>query len=465
MPLLIQGGLVVTMNAGREMLEGGFVLVDDGGSIMEVGPASRTPPAAGAEVIDATGMVVLPGLIDACQVHSQNLLMGTRPPGGEPPVWEQRRFASQHIDAAALADAARVTAATLLRGGTTCLLNLMPNALAGPVDATVDALFRTGIRQVQALPFVAGEDPAFQQEHLQRLLHSLPRPGREGMVHGALEVSVSVCANRSGQVSEAALATAYRLAREEDVRVVARTASAEGASAQDWHQAMQVLGRSEVMHLMELGLLDARWLLIGAETLRPVDLSLVRESGCAMVCTPMALANRGLQPGPWPELLRAGVRCALGSDPSARSPMTDMLEQMKSCVLVNNASRLDATAMSSESVLEMATIHAARALGIDHLVGSLEPGKRADIAVFDLRGVHTQVAHKPISLLVTSAGATDAAWVLVDGRVVLRDGRLCAAAEAGGALERCLARARRLGPLWHAHCASDAKAPPALEIQ
>lgn len=461
MSFLIRGGLVVTMNAGRQMFEGGFVHVADDGSIAAVGAADQMPSAPHAAVIDATGMVVLPGLIDACHVHSQNLLMGARPTSHPAAPWTQRAFAASHFDASLLADAARVSAHALLRGGTTCALNLMPSARGDVVKATVDAMRGAGLRQIQALPFTADSAPLAQQQ-----LQQQRAPGhgwaRDGMTHLALEVSASAWAGHRGQASEAVTAAAYRLARDEGSIVVSRTTSAEGATAPDWQKAVRSRGRSDALHLMELGLLDDRWVLIGAEALRPADLSLIVESGCSMVCTPMASAQRGHSPGPWPELLRAGTRCALGSDASARAPMTDMLELMKSCMLTNNASRLDATSVSSESVLEMATIHAAKALGIDALVGSLEPGKRADIAVFDLRGIHTQVAHKPISLLVTSAGAHDAAWVLVDGRVIVRNGLLNDEARADDALENCMRQARVFGPLWDAALA-DAM-PSALEM-
>lgn len=459
MSFLIRGGLVVTMNAARQMFEGGFVLVADDGSIAAVGSAAQTPSDPDATVIDATGMVVLPGLIDACHVHSQNLLMGARPAVRPAAPWVLHAFAASHFDASALADAARVSAHALLRGGTTCALNLMPSARADIVKATIDAMRGAGLRQIQALPFTADSAPMAQQQ-----LRRAPGPAaaRDGMTHLALQVSASAWAGHCGQASEAVTAAADRLARETGARVVARTTSAEGATPPEWQQAVRSRGRSDALHLMELGLLDERWVLIGAEALRPADLSLIVESGCAMICTPMASAQRGHSPGPWPELLRAGARCALGSDASARAPMTDMLELMKSCMLTNNASRLDATSVSSESTLEMATIHAAKALGIDALVGSLEPGKRADIAVFDLRGIHTQVAHKPISLLVTSAGAHDAAWVLVDGRVIVRNGLLSDEARADDALENCLKQARVLGPLWDA--AQTTATPTVLEM-
>jgi cytosine/adenosine deaminase-related metal-dependent hydrolase len=101
-----------------------------------------------------------------------------------------------------------------------------------------------------------------------------------------------------------------------------------------------------------------------------------------------------------------------------------MVEQMKFAALIQNVTHLDPTLVTAERVIEMATINTARAMGIDHLVGSLEPGKRADIAVFDLGRAHTTVANRPIAALVFSAHGTDVDTVVVDGEVRLRGGEL-----------------------------------------
>jgi 5-methylthioadenosine/S-adenosylhomocysteine deaminase len=101
-----------------------------------------------------------------------------------------------------------------------------------------------------------------------------------------------------------------------------------------------------------------------------------------------------------------------------------MVEQMKACSMIQNVKHLDPTAMPPERCLDYATINAARALGLDAEIGSLEAGKRADIAIFDLRTAHAMPANNPISSLVYSARGTDAHTVLVDGETVVRDRKL-----------------------------------------
>jgi 5-methylthioadenosine/S-adenosylhomocysteine deaminase len=174
------------------------------------------------------------------------------------------------------------------------------------------------------------------------------------------------------------------------------------------------------MHLMELGLLDSSWVLGRAEHLGDADRALIRESGCHVVATPLADASCGMSSTAWTAMAQAGVPCALGTDGPVASCSVDMVEQMKALVLIQNTLRLDPTSMSVEAVLEMATLGGARALGLERDIGSLEPGKRADIAVFDMNGPHLQVAHKPTSIFVCCARGADAALVVVNGRVAWR---------------------------------------------
>jgi 5-methylthioadenosine/S-adenosylhomocysteine deaminase len=461
MAQLIRNGHVVTMNAARDVFDGGFVVVEDDGRIGAVGPADQCPVLPDAEVIDAAGMIVVPGLVDAQHHHWQNLLMAALPLAPAIDPVRLRAFACRHLDQEALATSARIAAHTLLRGGTTCALNHPPDSADETgVAAVIDAWRDAGLRQLQALEFrpapaPGGRRAAAVRAEGERLASSVERwhGSDEGRIGIALEVATSVVATQRGQACEEATSAAHRLATQYALRLVTRTSAADGARPANYQAALQAHGRSEVMHLMELGALDARWLLVGGELLTATDVALMRESGCSAVYTPLGEAGRGLGWGPWTELRRAGVPCALGSGPLAQHGGADMVEQMKASVLVQNTVRLDAAAMSAEAALEMATIDAARALGLDDRIGSLEPGKRADIAVFDLRGVQMQVAHKPISVFVTCAGGVDAAWVMVDGRVLVREGRVAAASDAEAWVSAGRRHARTLRDAWAATAA------------
>ena len=198
-----------------------------------------------------------------------------------------------------------------------------------------------------------------------------------------------------------------------------------------------------------------RWLLSHAVDASDTDITLMRESGCSVVVTPVSEAVQGLGTGRYSAMTRAGINCALGSDGALSGASADMMEQIKACLLLQNANLLDPTALSPALCLEMATIRAAKALGLEHVIGSIEPGKRADIAIFDLRGPHIQVAHRPISNLVCSGSRRDVHTVLINGKVLMRDRSLVEAGTAKAAMTEAQAILRRL--IDSGHATSDSR--------
>ncbi|MCY0854727.1 amidohydrolase family protein [Cupriavidus sp. D39] len=131
---------------------------------------------------------------------------------------------------------------------------------------------------------------------------------------------------------------------------------------------------------------------------------------------------RGGGIAPAANALRAGVATALGTDGAMVDYTNDMLEQVKACVLFQHQRHLDPTRMPFERALEMATINGARVLGVADELGSLDAGKVADIAVFDMRGPHVGSLQRPLSAFLGAGKGTDAKYVVVNGDIVYREG-------------------------------------------
>jgi 5-methylthioadenosine/S-adenosylhomocysteine deaminase len=183
-------------------------------------------------------------------------------------------------------------------------------------------------------------------------------------------------------------------------------------------------GRTDTQLLMQLGLLDSSWILVHGINCTDTDLRLMANAGASLVYTPTSEATRGGGVGPIAPAVAHGVNVALGSDGPMVDYSVDMVEQMKACSFLQNAKHLDPTIMPPETCLEMATINAATALGLESEIGSLEPGKLADVAIFDLNTPRAAPAVNPITSLVYSAKGTDVHAVIVNGELVLRDGKL-----------------------------------------
>lgn len=121
------------------------------------------------------------------------------------------------------------------------------------------------------------------------------------------------------------------------------------------------------------------------------------------------------------DLAAAGGNVCLGTDGAASNNAQDMIQVLKMASLLQRAHRRDPGAVPPMEALAMATINGARALGLDGMIGSIEPGKRADVIVVDLDTPHATVTHDPVSQMVYCASAADVRTVLVDGRVVVDD--------------------------------------------
>ena len=157
------------------------------------------------------------------------------------------------------------------------------------------------------------------------------------------------------------------------------------------------------------------------------DIALLARRGVAVTHCPSAALKhvKGLGVhGRFPEMLAAGVSVSLGGDSANGSNHFDMLRLMSLAALAAKDARLDPGVLPPETVLEMATLHGARALGLEAEIGSLEPGKRADLVLFDLELPEWRPLLDPVSNLVYSASAASVRTVLVDGQIVLDEGRV-----------------------------------------
>ncbi len=431
MSTLIRNGYVVTMNPARDVFDGGFVAIDDDGAIAAAGRAGEAPDGDFDEIIDATGMIVVPGLINLHQHHWYNLFKGLA--GGmllEEWVAGLLLPCAARMGTADLRISAYLSALEMVRTGTTtCLNHSVTSTMADEAAATIEPMAEIGFRQVFAKDFRCRtpanpehpHDSAAAAAYIGELVDQWDG-AHGGLVRLALAIESNAHWIAAGMSSEELITTGHRLAREKDLRITNHVAGGTMSHDMGYLKYVRETGRTDVEHLMQLGVLDSRWLLIHVINLTDGDVELMRRAGCHAVYTPTSESMRGGGIGPWVGLARAGINVALGTDGPMVDYSVDMVEQMKASLYLQNVKHLDPTVFSPERALEMATINAARALGMEDEIGSLEPGKRADLVLFDMRGPHLQVMHNPIANFICCARGGDAHTVLIDGRVVLRDG-------------------------------------------
>jgi 5-methylthioadenosine/S-adenosylhomocysteine deaminase len=183
-------------------------------------------------------------------------------------------------------------------------------------------------------------------------------------------------------------------------------------------------GRTPVEHLKNLGVLGSNFVAIHAVHLSDGEKETLAQTGTKVVHCPES--NMKLASGPCPawDLQRRGVIVGIGTDGPASNNNLDLFEEMRSASLMAKLITGDPEALGARSVLRMATKDGARALGMEQEIGSLEPGKLADVIVIDLDRFHLTPLYDEVSHLVYSARGSDVRDVIVNGRIIVREGRI-----------------------------------------
>jgi 5-methylthioadenosine/S-adenosylhomocysteine deaminase len=198
-------------------------------------------------------------------------------------------------------------------------------------------------------------------------------------------------------------------------------------------------GRSPVMHLDGLGLLNERVVADHCVMLTDDEIQLLADRGVRVAHCPESNMKLASGIAPVVKMLEAGITVGLGTDGSASNNDVDMFGEMNTAAKIHKVLRMDPTAMDAATTLRMATIGGAAVLGAERSIGSLEPGKIADLIVLDLDQPHLTPIYNPISHLVYAARGADVLHSVINGWIVMRHRELTTLDE--GAV---LARMRRL---------------------
>jgi 5-methylthioadenosine/S-adenosylhomocysteine deaminase len=176
--------------------------------------------------------------------------------------------------------------------------------------------------------------------------------------------------------------------------------------------------------LARLGLLGPNFIGVHAVHLNDAEIESLAAHGCHVAHCPTSNLKLASGIAPVSRLVRAGVNVGLGTDGAASNNRLDLFAEMRLAALLAKGTSGDAAALPAADALQAATLNAARALNLDSQIGSIVPGKRADLVAVDLHALSSQPVFDPISHLVYVAGREDVTHVWVDGKLKLNDRRL-----------------------------------------
>jgi cytosine/adenosine deaminase-related metal-dependent hydrolase len=433
--LRIEGGAFITMDAQRRIIDDGVLLID-GDRIAAVGARHELPGATSTDtIIDARRMAVLPGLID-CHAHAGHGLIKSLG-ADDSEAWYQacEAFYTRASTEAFWAAEASLAALERLKFGVTCGVSLFGGG---------DSILRT-------------DDPVFAARHCEAVeavgIRSMlavgpcrpPFPRRfhrwEGRQFRTSDVSfddqLATCATvisrwhgtGSGRIQICIVSPTIRTEHVNALRLDSsefRELHYQSRAARDLSRRHGLLftqdghTRGSVQYAHEaLDILGPDALLSHSTDLDEAEIAICAETNTRIAHNPSAIASiRGRCPVP--ELLDAGVTVGLGSDATAPDRSGDMFRHMQQCMHYHRRHFRDPGIIPPGKALEMVTIDAARALGMEHDIGSLEVGKKADLVLVDLCKPHLVPLHMPLYRIVYFANGSDVDTVIVDGRVLMR---------------------------------------------
>ena len=428
--LIVTNATVITMDPQRRVIQDGAVAVD-GADIVAVG----TAPDIGrrfhsADTIDAAGQVVMPGLINT---HGHVPMVLYRGLADDLPLeqWLQNYIfpaEAKTVSPDFVRDGTRLGALEMIQSGTTTFADMYYFEEDIARETKVAGLRAVLGQTVIQFPVA---DAATPQAGLERARAFI------AMFQGDPLITPAVAPHAPYTLDAASLKAARALAIEHQVPMLIHVAETrdEASTSQKERKA------SPVGYLQSLGVLGPGVLAAHGVWVSDADIAILKQTGVAVSHNPESNMKLASGIAPVPAYLRAGVPVGLGTDGAASNNDLDMFEAMRIASFLDKVHTLDPSVASAQTVLEMATLGGAATLGMSTSIGSLEPGKRADLIVVDLRAARQTPVYDPVSQIVYTTRGDDVRTTIVHGKVLMRDRKVLTLDEA-----KVLATARAWAP-------------------
>ncbi|MEM3536533.1 MAG: amidohydrolase [Candidatus Bathyarchaeia archaeon] len=423
MNLLIQNGTILTMK-NRKVIRQGAIAIENS-TIIDVGKARQLKRkyGRGYEKIDAKNKIIIPGLVNTHQHAAMSLLRGYADDLPlqtwlEKWIWPiERHMTSHDIYVGAL-----LTATESILGGTTTVNTMYHYS---PEENEAKAFAEAGLRGV-----VGHVCFSWRKNEDKKALDDLAK-NWHNKAEGLIRISVDPHAP-------------YTVDPEymKELKTIREELNAKYGSENapiTWHihiaetsdetekiqSAFGVQPENGVMaYLDSLGVLDERVVAAHCVALSDRDIEIMRKRNVKVSHNPISNLKLASGISPVPKMLEKGVTVSLGTDSPCSNNTADMFETMKVAAILHKGVTKNPTVMSAEQVLEMATIEGAKALAWNNEVGSIEVGKKADLAIINLNKPHLRPLFSEVSHIVYAAKAADVETVIINGKIVLEKGKL-----------------------------------------
>jgi len=405
--VVIRRCTLLTMS-DKGVIRQGLIAIKDG-SIIYVGREIKAPSFEADKIIDGSGKIAMPGLIN-CHTHAAMSLFRSIAEDKELSVWLREVIwpLESKLKPEDVYYGTLLSCVEMIRSGTTCFSDMYFHE-----DMVAKAVIESGLRCVLS----PGIIEAGQKILGRILLREAVKIAKKYRGDSYGRISVMLGPHALYSCSPQLLRRVSEEAKALNIGVHIHLAESEDDSA----NIKNLYGKSEVELLNDIGLLRPNLLAAHCIHLSDQDVTLMAKRDVKVVYNPVS--NMKLASGipKVKDLLDAGLTVSLGTDGPASNNSLDMFDTMKFATLLQKAKYRDPRVLPAKKVIEMATIDGARALGLSDFIGSLEVNKRADIILIDAEKPHLTPIHDIYATLVYSARGSDVDTVIVDGKVLMEN--------------------------------------------
>lgn len=411
--LLIVGGTIVTMNGKREVIENGAIAISDG-KIEMIGTRNIVVRNVRAKrIIDATGKVITPGLINT-HTHIPMVLFRGISDDLDLNDWLTRFIfpaEAKNVNEQFVRAGTRLGLAEMIRGGTTTYCDMYYFE-----DAIADETKKAGVRGVLGetiidFPVADNKTNAEAMAYTERFLTKWQNDPL---------ITPAAAPHALYTVSAEHLKAIRQQSDKHNSPVVTHVAETK----KELNDIVKSSGKTPVEYLDGLGFLSGRTIAAHTVWLNDKDIETLVKRGVGSAHCPQSNMKLASGVAPVPKMLAKGLAVGLGTDGAASNNDLDMWEEIDTAAKLHKVFSGDPKTLPAETAFEMATILGAKALHLDNKIGSLETGKQADIVIIDMDSPNQMPSFNVYSSLVYTTKAADVRTVVINGRVVMLDRRL-----------------------------------------
>ncbi|CCK78393.1 MtaD: 5-methylthioadenosine/S-adenosylhomocysteine deaminase [Desulfobacula toluolica Tol2] len=410
---LINNGLLISMAQGLPVVEDGAVLIKDG-VIKACGKANEFFGVNVKNRIHADRKIIMPGLIN-CHTHLPMSMFRGLADDLPLDVWLNDHIfpaEAKHVNPESVEKWSRHSCIEMLLSGTTTCCDGYFHE-----ERVAKAVMESGIRAVTGQGVIDFPAPgvADPKENVREAIGFVKR-----FKDASPRLSPSIFCHSPYTCSKETLIKAKKAAV--DLGVLFQIHVAETRNEINLVQGLGKL--SVIKYLDSIGILDEKTLLVHSVWIDDSDIDVIKKSRASVVHCPESNMKLASGIAPVPKLIEKGVPVGLGTDGCASNNDHDLFAEMDTAAKLHKVALLDPCVMDARTTLKMATIKGAKAIGLDHITGSIEKGKSADIVLVDMDKPHVTPMYDPFSTLVYSSKASDVSLVMVDGKVLVQEGKI-----------------------------------------